>query len=55
LKLATLGLQLKDSPPGFDLSAAAAAEYSADGWDEASENGTDNCDNGDDYAETEQL
>ncbi|MGH3856451.1 MAG: DNA-directed RNA polymerase subunit alpha [Pseudonocardiaceae bacterium] len=55
LKLATLGLQLKDSPPGFDLSTAAAAEYSVDGWDEGSENGTDNGDNGDDYAETEQL
>jgi len=54
LKLAGLGLQLKDSPPGFDLSAVAAAEYSVDGWDEGSDNGADNGE-GDDYAETEQL
>jgi DNA-directed RNA polymerase subunit alpha len=58
LKLATLGLQLKDSPPGFD-PATVSAEYSIDGWeDDASDNGTDNGDNGDDghdYAETEQL
>jgi DNA-directed RNA polymerase subunit alpha len=54
-----LGLQLKDSPPGFDPSAVAA-EYSIDGWGEASENGVDNGpdygpDDGHDYAETEQL
>src|ERR687892_1535701 len=30
-KLATMGLALKDSPPGFDPSAAAA-EYPAEGW-----------------------
>src|SRR5438309_2812838 len=59
LKLAGLGLQLKDSPPGFDPSAVAA-EYSIDGWGEASENGVENGpdygpDDGHDYAETEQL
>ncbi|MGH3945141.1 MAG: DNA-directed RNA polymerase subunit alpha C-terminal domain-containing protein, partial [Pseudonocardiaceae bacterium] len=63
LKLAGLGLQLKDSPPGFDPSAAAA-EYSIDGWGEVSDNGVDSgtgfgtddgTDDGQDYAETEQL
>jgi DNA-directed RNA polymerase subunit alpha len=63
LKLAGLGLQLKDSPPGFD-PAAAAAEYSVDGWGDASDNGVetdidfgtdDGTDDGQDYAETEQL
>ncbi len=59
LKLAGLGLQLKDSPPGFDPSAVAA-EYSIDGWGEGSDNGVDNGpdygpDDGHDYAETEQL
>ena len=57
LKLVGLGLQLKDSPPGFDPSAVSA-EYSADGWDDVSENGTEdgeNTDDGHDYAETEQL
>src|SRR4030088_76576 len=52
LKLAGLGLALKDSPPGFDPSAAAA-EYQVEGWSSA---GTDNGhDDGQDYAETEQL
>jgi DNA-directed RNA polymerase subunit alpha len=67
LKLAGLGLQLKDSPPGFDPTAAAV-EYSIDGWGEVSDNGIDNgtdygagpgpdddADDGQDYAETEQL
>jgi DNA-directed RNA polymerase subunit alpha len=55
LKLATLGLQLKDSPPGFDPSAVST-EYSIDGWeDDTTDNGTDNGDDGHDYAETEQL
>jgi DNA-directed RNA polymerase subunit alpha len=40
LKLAGLGLQLKDSPPGFDPSAVVT-EYSIDGWGEGSENGAD--------------
>jgi DNA-directed RNA polymerase subunit alpha len=59
LKLAGLGLQLKDSPPGFDPSAVAA-EYSIDGWGDGSENGAEGGsdygpDDGHDYAETEQL
>ena len=55
LKLAGLGLQLKDSPPGFDPTAVAA-EYSVNGWDDASDNGSEyGTDNGHDYAETEQL
>lgn len=61
MKLAGLGLSLKDSPPGFDPSAAAA-EYPTAGW--SSNQGTtptvgpveDNgYDDGQDYAETEQL
>jgi DNA-directed RNA polymerase subunit alpha len=49
MKLVGLGLALKDSPPGFDPSAAAV-EYGADGFD------PDNFgDDGQDYAETEQL
>ncbi|MGH3923396.1 MAG: DNA-directed RNA polymerase subunit alpha C-terminal domain-containing protein, partial [Pseudonocardiaceae bacterium] len=59
LKLAGLGLQLKDSPPGFDPSVAAA-DFPVDGWSEGSTNGIDNgteygTDDGQDYAETEQL
>ncbi|MGH3910648.1 MAG: DNA-directed RNA polymerase subunit alpha [Pseudonocardiaceae bacterium] len=59
LKLAGLGLQLKDSPPGFDPSVAAA-DYSIEGWSEGGTNGSDNgadfgTDDGQDYAETEQL
>jgi DNA-directed RNA polymerase subunit alpha len=63
LKLAGLGLQLKDSPPGFDPSAVAA-EYSIDGWGDGNDNGVENGtdygpdfgpDDGQDYAETEQL
>lgn len=75
MKLVGLGLTLKDSPPGFDPSAAAA-EYPSEGWSEETsmpqemstggfdtglesgydsgfENGYD--DDGQDYAETEQL
>ncbi len=49
MKLVGLGLALKDSPPGFDPSAAAV-EYGSDGFD------PDNFgDDGQDYAETEQL
>ncbi|HVX45682.1 MAG TPA: DNA-directed RNA polymerase subunit alpha [Mycobacteriales bacterium] len=43
LKLSTMGLALKDSPPGFD-PAAVVDSY-----------GTDTYDDGQDYAETEQL
>jgi DNA-directed RNA polymerase subunit alpha len=64
MKLVGLGLALKDSPPGFDPSAAAA-EYPAEGW--SAEEGVspmatavlpgedDSYDDGQDYAETEQL
>jgi len=53
MKLVGLGLALKDSPPGFDPSAAAA-DYPSDGWgaDSPIEGGHDD---GQDYAETEQL
>jgi DNA-directed RNA polymerase subunit alpha len=59
LKLVGLGLALKDSPPGFDPSAAAA-EYPAEGWSagEATIGGMPvdtGYDDGQDYAETEQL
>ncbi len=43
MKLAGMGLSLKDSPPGFD-PANVVDTY-----------GTDNYDDGQDYAETEQL
>jgi DNA-directed RNA polymerase subunit alpha len=49
MKLVGLGLALKDSPPGFDPSAAAV-EYGADGFDPDHFG-----DDGQDYAETEQL
>jgi DNA-directed RNA polymerase subunit alpha len=44
MKLATMGLALKDSPPGFDPSTVIDS-YGVDGYD----------DDGQDYAETEQL
>jgi DNA-directed RNA polymerase subunit alpha len=50
MKLVGLGLALKDSPPGFDPSAAAA-EYGSEGYDPDQPFGDD----GQDYAETEQL
>jgi DNA-directed RNA polymerase subunit alpha len=50
MKLVGLGLALKDSPPGFDPSAAAA-EYGTDTYDADQPFGDD----GQDYAETEQL
>ena len=43
MKLAGMGLALKDSPPGFDPT------HVVDTY------GTDNYDDGQDYAETEQL
>jgi len=55
IKLAGLGLALKDSPPGFDPSAAAA-DYGV--GDTGGVGGFDNDpfhDDGQDYAETEQL
>ncbi|ASU80141.1 DNA-directed RNA polymerase subunit alpha [Actinopolyspora erythraea] len=74
MKLVGLGLTLKDSPPGFDPSAAAA-EYPSEGWseepgmsqgmpaggfdtglDSGYDTGFDGYDDdGQDYAETEQL
>ena len=50
MKLAGLSLALKDSPPGFDPSAAAE-DYGSESWTEGG-NGTED---GHDYAETEQL
>ena len=59
MKLVGLGLTLKDSPPGFDPTAAAASyegeSWSADPVAGLSDNGTDLGDDGQDYAETEQL
>jgi DNA-directed RNA polymerase subunit alpha len=59
LKLVGLGLALKDSPPGFDPTAAAAS-YDGEGWSEGVDSITDGIsdnghDDGQDYAETEQL
>jgi DNA-directed RNA polymerase subunit alpha len=50
MKLVGLGLALKDSPPGFDPSVAAA-DYTTDTFDPDQPFGDD----GQDYAETEQL
>ena len=52
MKLVGLGLALKDSPPGFDPSAAAS-DYPTDGW--GGDTHLDVHDDGQDYAETEQL
>ena len=53
MKLSQMGLALKDSPPGFDPSAAAA-DFPADaGWSDGGIDG--HHDDGQDYAETEQL
>src|SRR5215216_6576707 len=49
MKLVGLGLALKDSPPGFDPSAAAV-EYGSEAFDPDQFG-----DDGQDYAETEQL
>jgi len=46
-----MGLSLKDSPPGFDPSAAATDYGSEGGWADSH----DSHDDGTDYAETEQL
>jgi DNA-directed RNA polymerase subunit alpha len=58
MKLVGLGLSLKDSPPGFDPTAAAAS-YEATGWTPGDFGGpadnSDTPDDGQDYAETEQL
>jgi DNA-directed RNA polymerase subunit alpha len=54
MKLVGLGLALKDSPPGFDPSAAAA-DYPADGWGGVDTHLDGSHDDGHDYAETEQL
>ena len=50
MKLVGLGLALKDSPPGFD-PAVAATDYTTDTFDPDQPFGDD----GQDYAETEQL
>jgi DNA-directed RNA polymerase subunit alpha len=57
MKLAGLGLALKDSPPGFDPSAAAS-DYPSEGYESYGEGGgygSFGNDDGQDYAETEQL
>jgi DNA-directed RNA polymerase subunit alpha len=52
MKLVGLGLALKDSPPGFDPSAAAVDYPTADHWSDTTDLTSDD---GHDYAETEQL
>jgi DNA-directed RNA polymerase subunit alpha len=56
MKLAGLGLALKDSPPGFDPSAAAA-DYPSEGYESYGEGGYGSfgTEDGQDFAETEQL
>ncbi|HEY8371565.1 MAG TPA: DNA-directed RNA polymerase subunit alpha C-terminal domain-containing protein, partial [Pseudonocardiaceae bacterium] len=56
MKLAALGLTLKDSPPGFDPTTAAV-EFPSSGWSTggAAVNHDSGNDDGQDYAETEQL
>jgi len=55
MKLVGLGLALKDSPPGFDPTTAAS-DYSSEGWSSDTGVGADSShDDGQDYAETEQL
>ena len=55
LKLVGLGLALKDSPPGFDPTTAAS-DYANEGWSSADSGVADGShDDGQDYAETEQL
>ena len=59
IKLAGLGLALKDSPPGFELSAAAGAYDDDDDIDgPVAVDGAEAAENLDfdaDYAETEEL
>jgi DNA-directed RNA polymerase subunit alpha len=52
MKLVGLGLALKDSPPGFDPTTAAS-DYASEGWSDGV--GDAGSDDGQDYAETEQL
>jgi DNA-directed RNA polymerase subunit alpha len=57
MKLAGLGLALKDSPPGFDPSAAAA-DYPSEGYESFGDGGgygSFGTEDGQDFAETEQL
>ncbi|MFL6123617.1 DNA-directed RNA polymerase subunit alpha C-terminal domain-containing protein, partial [Actinophytocola sp.] len=55
MKLVGLGLALKDSPPGFDPTTAAS-DYASEGWSSDTGVGADSShDDGQDYAETEQL
>jgi len=53
MKLVGLGLALKDSPPGFDPTTAAS-DYASEGWSDTVSGDAGN-DDGQDYAETEQL
>jgi DNA-directed RNA polymerase subunit alpha len=53
MKLVGLGLALKDSPPGFDPTTAAS-DYASEGWSDSVSGDAGN-DDGQDYAETEQL
>ncbi|HEV7647345.1 MAG TPA: DNA-directed RNA polymerase subunit alpha C-terminal domain-containing protein, partial [Actinophytocola sp.] len=54
MKLVGLGLALKDSPPGFDPTTAAS-DYASEGWSDSVSGGDTGTDDGQDYAETEQL
>jgi DNA-directed RNA polymerase subunit alpha len=54
MKLVGLGLALKDSPPGFDPTTAAS-DYTSESWSSDSGLGDASHDDGQDYAETEQL
>jgi len=56
VKLAGLGLSLKDSPPGFDPSTVAGYDAETGTWtDTDAEDGEDVQGDDTDYAETEQL
>ncbi|MDG3008996.1 DNA-directed RNA polymerase subunit alpha [Rhodococcus sp. D2-41] len=54
VKLNTLGLALKDSPPGFDPSTVAGYDAATGTWSDESDS-SDGGDADQDYAETEQL
>jgi DNA-directed RNA polymerase subunit alpha len=54
MKLVGLGLALKDSPPGFDPSLVAV-DYDNEGFDPDQLGSGSDLDDGQDYAETEQL
>ena len=53
MKLVGLGLALMDSPPGFDPTTAAS-DYANESWSDSGVSDASH-DDGQDYAETEQL